>query len=782
MQSEQPEGTNLEPPDIGNRCTDVLKDTLEGYSGIQGTRLDLNRGSLRITYDPRILSDERAVLLVQQAGTLAWERINRCAAKGDQACAECAAQIELGLPQYMQKLTDISLRPITMYERGVMEVNIAENGSPIKETSAVERYFTAPTTLLDALTIKGLPKEHIEIGLTALTAVAALAAFMGQQTGFLSTPVIAILYLLAYAAGGYFGLIAAVSELVQDHRLNVDLLMILAAIGAAVIGQPAEGAALLFLFSLSNTLQSYAMDRSRKAIEKLLDLRPPTAIVRRGSRLITMPVEQLVIGDVVIVRPGERFPIDGTVISGTSTADQASITGESIPVPKSPKDNVFAGTVNGNGSLEVSTTRLAKDTTLAKIVQMVEEAQSSKARTQHMLDNFEQIYAVIVLIGAGLLIVVPSLIFGEAFYPAFYRAMTWLVVASPCALVISTPASILSAIASGARKGILFKGGVHLERMSTLKVIAFDKTGTLTYGKPRLTAVYPYNQLSAAELLRVAASAESRSEHPLATAILAEAKKQQLDVYNTREFQAITGQGVEATVNSQRVFIGNTRMFQERRMIIPHELQQKAVELENQGETVMFVYSEPEWCGLLAVADTLRPDAAEIVAGLRSMGVEHIVMLTGDNERVAAGIAAGAGVDEVHAGLLPQDKVRILKQLQQQYGPVAMVGDGVNDAPALASADLGIAMGGAGTDVALETADVVLMADDLTNLPYAIGLSREARRIVWQNITFSLAVIVLLVATAFSAYLPLPLGVVGHEGSTVIVVLNGLRLLRYQGV
>ena len=778
MQPEFTDSSISQPPALGDRCTDVLKDTLEGYAGIEGMRLDLNQGSLRINYDPRIISDERALLLVQQAGTQAWERINSCAAKGNLACAECAAQIKLGLPQYMQKLTDIPMHAVTTYDQGVMEVKIVEEGV-IKETSAVERNFTAPAPRLAPRPHVKVTKEQLEVGLTALTAAAALTAFLGQQFGFLSPMWVGSLYVTAYLAGGYFGLIAAVTELLTDHRLNVDLLMILAAIGAAVIGQPAEGAALLFLFSLSNTLQSYAMDRSRKAIEKLLDLRPPTATVRRGSRLITLTVEQLVIGDVVIVRPGERFPIDGTVINGTSTADQASITGESMPVPKSPKDTVFAGTVNGNGSLEVRTTRLAQDTTLAKIVQMVEEAQSSKARTQNMLDNFEQVYAVIVLIGAGVLIAVPPLLFGQELYPAFYRAMTWLVVASPCALVISTPASILSAIASGARRGVLFKGGVHLERMSTLKVIAFDKTGTLTYGKPKLASVYTYNQCSQAKLLQLAASAESRSEHPLAAAVLAEAEKQQVELLDTHEFQAITGQGVEATVNDRRVLIGNSRMFQERRMPVPHELRQKALELEHTGHTVMFVYHEPEWCGLLAVADTLRPDAAEIVTGLKNLGIEHIVMLTGDNERVAASIAAGAGVNEVHAGLLPQDKVRILKQLQERYGPVAMVGDGVNDAPALASADLGIAMGGAGTDVALETADVVLMADDLSNLPYAIALSREARRIVWQNITFSLAVIVLLVATAFGAYLPLPLGVVGHEGSTVIVVLNGLRLLRF---
>jgi Cd2+/Zn2+-exporting ATPase len=556
--------------------------------------------------------------------------------------------------------------------------------------------------------------------------------------------------------------------------------MILAALGAAIIGQPGEGAILLFLFSLSNTLQTYAMDRSRKAIEKLLDLRPPVATVRRGSRLVTVPVEKLGIGDIVLVRPGERFPIDGQVISGNSTADQSTITGESMPVPKKVGDPVFAGTLNGNGGLEIRVTHLAQDTTLAKIVQMVEEAQSAKAQTQRMLDNFEQVYALLVLGGALLLTAVPTLFLKGDFYSAFYRAMTWLVVASPCALVISTPASILSAIANGARRGILFKGGVHLEQTANIRVVAFDKTGTLTTGTPTLTQVIPLNGASADELLRLAAAVEARSEHPLASAILKAAEERRLGLPTATDFKAIPGQGVEAVVEGKSIWIGNERLFDERRTPIPAALRAQVASLEQDGQTVMLVNVDGEWLGLLAVADVLRPDASEIVADLKELGLTKVVMLTGDNERVAAAIASRAGVDEFYAGLLPQDKVRILKVLKEKYGPTAMVGDGVNDAPALAAADVGIAMGGAGSDVALETADVVLMGDNLAHLPYAIGLARQARRTVWQNLVFALSVIVLLVAAAFGANLPLPLGVVGHEGSTVIVVLNGLRLLAYK--
>ncbi|HNE06474.1 MAG TPA: heavy metal translocating P-type ATPase, partial [Anaerolineales bacterium] len=391
-------------------------------------------------------------------------------------------------------------------------------------------------------------------------------------------------------------------------------------------------------------------------------------------------------------------------------------------------------------------------------------------------------YAIFVLAAAVLLIFVPWLLLGQAFQPTFYRAMTWLVVASPCALVISTPASILSAIANGARNGVLFKGGVHLEKTATLKVLAFDKTGTLTSGKPTLSELHTFGDFKEDEMLRLVAALESRSEHPLAKAIVQAAHSRNLSLPPSMDFRAIPGQGVEGTVDSHHLWIGNERMFVERDVNIPAAILSKAGDMQSEGQTAMFVYEAKvqKFLGLLGVADTLREDAVEMIKALKTAGIEHVVMLTGDNTKVAAKIAARAGVDEFHADLLPQDKVTVLKSLQKKYGPVAMVGDGVNDAPSLATADIGIAMGGAGTDVAIETADVVLMSDDLRKIPFSIGLARQARKVVWQNLTFALAVIVLLIASAFGANLPLPLGVVGHEGSTVIVVLNGLRLLGYR--
>ncbi len=590
----------------------------------------------------------------------------------------------------------------------------------------------------------------------------------------------AIAYGTAYLAGGSLALANGLRLLWTERQLDVDLLMVAAALGAAYIGHPAEGAILLFLFSLSNALQTYALDRNRRAIEALLDLRPPVATVREGQTWVTRPVEEVPVGATILVRPGERFPLDGEVIQGTSEVDQAPITGESTPVLKEVGDLVFAGTVNGTGALEVRVTHRVEDTTLAKIVRLVEEAQASKALTQRRLEDFEQKYATFVLLGAVVLSAGLPTLLGMPFEKAFYKAMLWLVVASPCALVISTPASILAALAHAARKGVLIKGGVYLERLADLKAVALDKTGTLTEGKPRLTHFIPLQEDPAPEVwLRRIAALEAHSEHPVAQAIVAAARERGLTWDEPQGVQALPGRGVEGQVEGLRLWVGNRRLFQERGLSLPPSLEERLAALETQGNTAVLAYAPTtrQWVALLAVADSLRPGARAAVAALQALGM-RVVMLTGDNERVAATIAAQAGVDEFVANLLPQDKVRAIEDLVRRYGATAMVGDGVNDAPALAKATVGIAMGGAGTDVALETADVVLMGDDLHMLPYTVRLARRARRIIIQNLAFALGMIVLLVLAAFGADLPLTLGVLGHEGSTVIVVLNGLRLLR----
>jgi Cd2+/Zn2+-exporting ATPase len=613
-----------------------------------------------------------------------------------------------------------------------------------------------------------------------ITALAIAASMIAERLGAPAWLVL-IFNVTSYAAGGWFGLRAGIASL-RAREINVDLLMVLAAAGAAIVDQWHEGAILLFLFSLSNVLQAYAMDRSRNAIRALLKLRPNEATVRRGSELIVVPVETLEVGDVVVIRPGERFPIDGRVADGESTVDQAPITGESMPVPKVKGDDVFAGTVNQNGSLDVRVTRPASDTMLARIIKMVEQAQGRRASTQRFLDEFEQKYAMFVIGSVLLFIVIPPLLLGADFGANFYRAMVLMTVASPCALVISTPASILSAIANAARRGILFKGGAHLEQMATIKAVAFDKTGTITTGQPAVTDVITYNTVAHNDLLGLTATVESRSEHPIGQAVVNQALAQELKPDAVDSFEAVPGQGVHGIVKGQRILVGTERLMESASLTVPADLLAERTRLENEGKTVLLAHGETAgWLGLIAVADELRAGAADVIASLREAGIERIVILTGDNERVANAIAKRVGADEVRANLLPEQKVEAVKALCEKYGPTAMVGDGVNDAPALASATIGIAMGAAGTDVALETADVVLMADDLSNIAYAMRLSRRARCVVLQNLAFSLAVIGVLVIGALGFNLPLPFGVVGHEGSTLVVVTNGLRLLTYRG-
>ncbi len=623
-------------------------------------------------------------------------------------------------------------------------------------------------------------QERLEPFLVVITALAIAGSLVSER---LHAPeqFILILNIISYISGGWFGLQAGIRSLLH-REINVDLLMVLAAGGAALVDQWNEGAVLLFLFSLSNVLQAYAMDRSRNAIKALLKLRPNEATVRRGDQLVVVPIEALVIGDMVVIRPGERFPVDGKVISGEGQVDQAPITGESMPVNKTVGDDVFAGTVNQNGSLEVEVNRPANDTTLSRIIRMVEDAQGRRATTQRFLDEFEQKYAMVVIGSVLLFMIIPPLLPGGPTFEAnFYRAMVLMTVASPCALVISTPASILSAIANAARKGILFKGGAHLEQMATIKAVAFDKTGTITTGKPAVTDIVPIGGTSRETLLRLTATLEARSEHPIARAIVQRAAADSIPLGEPESFEAVPGLGIRGTLEGRTVLVGTARLMESAGLQLPADLLAERARLQSEGKTTLLAH-DGQWLGIIAVADELRPNAADVIMSLRAAGVERVVILTGDNERVAHAIARRVGADDVRANLLPEDKVNAVKAIQEAYGPTAMVGDGVNDAPALASATLGIAMGAAGTDVALETADVVLMADDLSNIAYAIHLSRKTRRVVMQNLVFALGVIVVLIIGALGFGLLLPLGVVGHEGSTLVVVANGLRLLTFRHV
>lgn len=608
------------------------------------------------------------------------------------------------------------------------------------------------------------------------------------------------LYIAAYFFGGFYTLREAV-EKVANRQFEIDFLMLVAATGAAILGEWAEGALLLFLFSLGHSLEGYAMGRARRAIEALGELAPRTAVVRRGGEQREVPVEELDVGETVLVKPNERVPADGFVTGGESSVDQSAVTGESVPVDKQPVEDadaamrsqenldaahrVFAGTINGAGALEIRVTKRAEDNTLSRVVELVSEAESQKSPTQRFTDKFQRYFVPAVLALVAVLLASP-LVTGEAFGEAFYRAMAVLVAASPCALAIATPSAVLSAVARAGRGGVLVKGGGPLENLGTLTAIAFDKTGTLTEGRPRLTDVEPHGEATEAELLRAATAVERLSDHPLAAAVVRgagerlEEEPPEEEPPEARELTSITGRGVRAELAGEAVYIGKDELFGEiEGPELPEELRRSVEQLEGEGRTTMIVRAGERYLGVLGLMDTPRESAAGVVERLREIGLRRLIMISGDNQRVADAVAAGIGLDEARGDLLPEDKVTTIKELNDREQRVAMVGDGVNDAPAMANSTVGIAMGAAGSDVALETADVALMSDDLTQLPFAAGLSRRTSRLIRQNLFISLGVVALLVPATI---LGLGIGpaVVVHEGSTLIVVANALRLLGYR--
>ncbi|WP_010276330.1 heavy metal translocating P-type ATPase [Paenibacillus senegalensis] len=628
------------------------------------------------------------------------------------------------------------------------------------------------TRTLSIRSLKSLLIRHAE-GAAALAS--GLLMLTAWAAGSFSEPTSIALYLLAYAVGGYYKAREGLETLIKDKDLDVNLLMIVAAIGAASIGYWAEGAILIFIFSLSGALENYTMDKSRKEISALMDLKPETAWLVKNGEEVSVSIEQLNVGDLVLVKPGERIPADGIITSGNSAVNQASITGESVPVDKAAGDEVFAGTLNGQGALFVEVSQPSSSSLFAKIIKLVQEAQSEKPATQVFMDKFERIYARVIILVTLLLIALPTFWFQWTWEETFYKAMVFLVVASPCALVASIMPAMLSAVSNSARKGVLFKGGAHLENISRVKAVAFDKTGTLTHGRPVVKKLAVFQGMSEEELLEKAASVESLSEHPLAQAVVGRAKEQGISLGRPQELKAWTGFGVEARYAGETWKIGKPSWMDP--ALLSEDIQHTIRTWEEEGNTVIVVQNSEGIAGLLAIRDSIREESKAAIARLKQLGITA-VMLTGDQQRTAQAIADEAGIDHVYAELLPEEKVARIEQLKQTYGHVAMVGDGVNDAPALATATVGIAMGAKGSDAALETADIVLMNDDLDKLAHSVELGRRTRRIVTQNMVFALSVITLLIFSNFTAGVALPLGVIGHEGSTILVILNGLRLLR----
>nr|WP_233575039.1 heavy metal translocating P-type ATPase [Stagnimonas aquatica] len=644
----------------------------------------------------------------------------------------------------------------------------------------------------------GLFGEKSELIFALLAGAFALAGWLlarqGVGPGWLPTAS----FVVAYIFGSYYTAQEAIENL-RAKRFEIDTLMLVAAAGAAALGEWAEGALLLFLFSLGHSLEHFAMGRARRAIEALAKLAPEVATVRRGDQTEEVAVAQLQVGDVLIVRPNERLPADGVVVLGNSAVNQAPVTGESVPVDKepvkdvaaalaafdklAPQHRVFAGTINGAGAIEVSVARRADQSAMARVVKMVTEAEAQRSPTQQLTERFERIFVPFILVLVGLLMLA-WLVIDEPFAVSFYRAMAVLVAASPCALAISVPSAVLSGVARAARGGVLVKGGGPLENLGTLTAIAFDKTGTLTEGKPKLTDVIAAEGSTPEELLNVALAVEKQSDHPLALAVVNGAGERLGDKAETlaiAEVESITGRGVKAQVAGDLVFIGKPVLFTEMADApVPADVSAANKALVETGRTTMIVRRGSRYLGVIGVMDTPRPVAAQVMRELQALGIKKMIMLSGDNQQVANAVAKTVGLTEARGDLMPEHKVETIQSLIASEGKVAMVGDGVNDAPAMANATVGIAMGAAGSDVALETADVALMSDDLAHLPFAVGLSRATSRIIKQNLWVSLGVVAVLIP---STILGLSIGtaVLFHEGSTLVVVVNALRLLAYQG-
>jgi Cd2+/Zn2+-exporting ATPase len=588
---------------------------------------------------------------------------------------------------------------------------------------------------------------------------------------------VTVLYLFSLASGAYYFGREALQELFSERTIGIELLMLVAALVAAGMGELGESAMLAFLYSMSEAAEGYTEEKTRSAVKALMDLTPKTALVRRGEREVEIPVEELEIGQVFIVKPGQSIATDGEVVLGTSTLNQAPVTGESVPVDKQPGDTLFAGSINGEGALEIRATKGFADNTIARIIHMVEEAQEQKGQSQRFIERFGARYSPAILLIGGLLAVIPPLAFQASWLVWLERATVFVVAAAPCALAISVPMTLVATLGTGARQGVLIKGGLFAEKLAHIRVVALDKTGTITSGHPQVTDVQALSK-ELAPMLAVAAAIERRSQHPLARAIVEYAETHDVKPVEVENFQSLTGAGASVSWKGSAVYVGSPELFSKQLKVDLEPALDQIRTLQSQGKTVVLVGDATCAWGLLAIRDQVRPNARRAIEGLRRHGIQRVVMLSGDNERTAYAIAQEVGIDEVYADLKPEDKVARVKELTESYGEVAMVGDGVNDAPALAQASVGVAMGAAGTDVALETADVALMADDLEKLVYALQLARRCQSTVRQNLALSTVVIVLLVVGAIGGFFNLPMAVVGHELSEFVVIASGLRMLR----
>ncbi|MBU8895278.1 heavy metal translocating P-type ATPase [Corallococcus sp. M34] len=753
-----------------------LEAALEAHRGIIDVHLrrDAGHAEVCIHYDSTLVNATQLLALAQSTGTKVAERYKQHTwfVRG-MGSADAATVIE----HAVGKLPGV----LTASVAYASERLVLEYDSQVLALKDVEARAQALGYALEVPTAGHACSHHahggglapkLELPLVVASGVLLASGWVLER--FIPAPPLAsvLVWALSMASGGFFAIRGSVQSILQ-RRIDIETMMVVAALGAAVLGAWFEGAFLLFLFSAGHALEHRAMERARRSIETLGELRPEVARVRRGNDVVEVPVAEVQRGERVVVRPGDRVPLDGVIREGKSSLDQAAITGESIPVARKPGDEVFSGTINCEAALEVEVTRVSSESVLARVVDMVAQAEAQKGRRQRFAQRLERTFAPLVM-GAAVVFPVVLVLLGTPLKEAILRAVGLLVAASPCALAISTPSAVLSAVAAAARGGVLVKGGIHLELLAGVRAVAFDKTGTLTVGRPRLLTTAPTPDSTAEELLSTAAAVESLSAHPLARAVVDAAQAAELSPPAGKDLEAIHGQGIRAKVGEDTVEVGSLALFSA--APVPEALSREVNRLEEQGQTTMVVRRAGRFLGVLGVADTVRPGARQAVLALKEHGVARTVMLSGDNARVASSIAAQVGIDEARAPLMPADKVTAVKELGQE-GPVAMVGDGVNDAPALAAAAVGVAMGGAGSDAALETADVVLMSDDLSRLPFALELSRRATAVMRQNLVIALGVSGVLVLATVLGLTRISQAVVLHEGSTLLVVFNGLRLL-----
>lgn len=699
------------------------------------------------------------------------------------SCANCAGKFEKNVKQ----LPGVEDAKVNF---GASKINVFGNTTveELEKAGAFENLKVVPEKL-GTHTSHAVERENKEEKIpfykkhsTLLTSVlflvfGYLSLFMNGEGNIVTT----LLFLASMLIGGLSLFRVGLQNLIR-FEFNMKTLMTVAVIGGAIIGEWAEVAVVVILFAISEALERFSMERARQSIHSLMDIAPKEAFVRRNGQELKVHVDDIVVGDIMLVKPGQKIAMDGIVVNGYSAVNQAAITGESVPVEKSVDDNVFAGTLNEEGILEVKITKLVEDTTIAKIIHLVEEAQGERAPAQAFIDKFAKYYTPIIMIVAALVAIVPPLLSNGSWETWVYQGLAVLVVGCPCALVISTPISIVSAIGNAAKKGVLVKGGVYLEEMGTLKAIAFDKTGTLTKGVPIVTDFEVlYQQIEEKELLSIITALENRSQHPLASAIMKKADQENIPYSEimVEDFSSITGRGIEGSVNGTTYYIGSPQLFSELFVSdFTQAFEDKVNYLQNQGKTVMIIGTEQNILGIIAVADEVREISKEVIQKLNQLGIKKTIMLTGDNKGTADAIGAHVGVSDIQSELLPQDKLDYMKQLRSEFGKVAMVGDGVNDAPALAASTVGIAMGGAGTDTALETADVALMGDDLRKLPFTVKLSRKALNIIKANITFAIAIKFIALLLVVPGWLTLWIAILSDMGATILVTLNGLRLMK----